>query len=74
MSDLWHNTHILMCFLLIMGMIRERLDDSNTQLTSLRTTRSNHSLEREECNPKEMLALPIRRNTPSRLFFNILNC
>ena len=49
-----------------MGLIFGWSYDSNTQLTSFVKSESSQSLEREECNPKEMLAIPIRRNTPSR--------
>ena len=49
-----------------MSMIRESLDDSNTQLTSLGTTRSSHALVSLESKKKEMLANRLRRTLDSR--------
>ena len=61
---------ILILYLILtksMSMIRESLDDSNTQLTSLGTTRSSHAQVSLVSNLKEMLANRLRKNLDSRL-------
>ena len=64
MSDLWHNTHILMPFLLIMGFDATKVhDQKNIILRGVRPESGSlvtiKSLVRLGVTLKEMLALPI---------------